>query len=66
MLRHFGGNTQHLIGEIKRNFKDKEDALRQMDRVLVLRGNLCHDHIYLNNTQKIKDVLFLDLSLKDY
>lgn len=63
--RHVGGDTHHLMGDIQKNFGD-QDALRQMDRVLALRGNLCHNHIDRNNTQKLKDVLFLDLALEGY
>ena len=37
-----------------------------MDRVLALRKNLCYNHIDKNNTQKLKDVLFLDLCLESY
>ena len=62
---HVGGDTHTLIGDIQGNFKDN-DTLRQMDRVLNLRKNLCHNHMDKNNTQKLKDVMFLDLCLESY
>ena len=62
---HVGGDTHQLINEIQANFKD-HDTLRQMDRVLALRKNLCHNHLDTSNTQKLKDVLFLDLCLESY
>jgi hypothetical protein len=46
---HVGGDTHQLIGDIQGNFKDN-DTLRQMDRVLNLRKNLCHNHMDRNNT----------------
>ena len=62
-MRHLGGDTQHLINEVQRNYHDK-DVLRQMDRVLALRANLCKNHLDHGNTAKLKDVLFLDLCLE--
>lgn len=35
-----------------------------MDRILALRKNLVHNHLSLNNNQKLKDVMFLDLCLE--
>ena len=37
-----------------------------MERVYNLRANLCHHHLDKGNTQKLKDVMFLDLCLENY
>lgn len=37
-----------------------------MDRVLALRANLCHNHMDRNNTQKLRDISFLDLCCEGY
>ena len=62
---HCGGDTHQLMQDIQSNYKD-QDALRQMDRVLALRYNLCHNHLDKNNVKKLKDILFLDLCLEAY
>ena len=53
------------MNEVQHNYHD-HDVLRQMDRVLALRGNLCQHHLDRHNTGKLKDVLFLDLCLEAY
>mmetsp|Transcript_7821 Transcript_7821/g.13107 ORF Transcript_7821/g.13107 Transcript_7821/m.13107 type:complete len:574 (-) Transcript_7821:376-2097(-) len=62
---HVGGDTHHLMSDIQCNFKD-QDAIRQMERVLALRSNLCHNHMDRNNSGKLKDIVFLDLCLESY
>jgi len=37
-----------------------------MERVTTLRQNLCSHHLDKRNTQKLKDILFLDLCLESY
>ena len=37
-----------------------------MERVSALRHNLCNHHLNHNDTQKLKDILFLDLCLEQY
>ena len=63
--RHVGGDIHHQMNEVQSNYGD-HDVLRQMDRVLSLRGNLCQHHMDRNNTAKLKDILFLDLCLESY
>lgn len=63
--RHVGGDTHQLMNDLQSNFHD-HDTLRQMDRALALRNNLCKNHIDLHNTQKLKEVQFLDLCLESY
>jgi hypothetical protein len=53
------------MSDIQANFKD-QDTLRQMERVLALRYNLCQNHHDKNNTKKLKDILFLDICLEAY
>lgn len=53
------------MNEVQANFKD-HDVLRQMERIQHLRSNLCHNHLDRSNTQKLKDILFLDLCLEGY
>jgi len=53
------------MNEVQRNFGD-HDCLRQMDRVLALRSNLCGNHLQNASTQKLKDVIFLDCCLEGY
>jgi alpha-glucan, water dikinase len=60
---HVGGDTHSLMNEVQKNFND-HDKLRQIDRILALRQNLCNNHMDRNNTQKLKDVIFLDLCLE--
>jgi len=63
--RHVGGDTHQLMNDLQQNFQD-HDVLRQMERALNLRANLVHNHHDHSNTQKLKDVLFLDLCLEAY
>lgn len=51
------------MNDVQANTND-HDVLRQMDRILNLRKNLVHNHMTLNNNQKLKDVIFLDLCLE--
>lgn len=51
------------MNEVQKNFNDF-DVLRQIDRILSLRQNLCNNHLDKNNTQKLKDIMFLDLCLE--
>jgi hypothetical protein len=37
-----------------------------MERVLALRGNLCGNHLDKNNSDKLRDIIFLDLCLESY
>lgn len=37
-----------------------------MERAYSLRANLCYHHYDKGNTQKLKDVMFLDLCLEGY
>ena len=46
---HVGKDTLKMIADISTGAKDK-NALRQMERVLALRKDLCHNHMDLNNT----------------
>ena len=62
---HCGGDTHRLMDDVRHNVND-HDTLRQMERVLVLRKNLVHNHYDRNNTHKLKDVIFLDLCLESY
>jgi alpha-glucan,water dikinase len=62
---HVGGDTHSLMYDIQKNFKD-HDALRQMERTLNLRNNLCSHHYDRNNANKLKDICFLDLALEAY
>jgi len=62
---HVGGDTHSLMHDLQANFKD-HDCVRQMDRALALRSNLCQHHYDRHNAQKLKDVCFLDLALEAY
>jgi alpha-glucan,water dikinase len=63
--RHVGGDTHGLMSDLQHNYHD-HDVLRQMGRALNLRANLVHNHYDHSNTQKLKDILFLDLCLEAY
>ena len=58
------GETVGLIDDLLRNLGD-HDTLRQMERVTRLRYSL-KNHYDRNNQRKLKDVMFLDLSLESY
>lgn len=62
---HVGGDTHRLMDEVKSNTKD-HDTLRQMERVLTLRKNIVHNHYDRNNSNKLKDIIFMDLCLESY
>lgn len=62
---HCGGDTHRLMDDVKGNVND-HDTLRQMDRVLVLRKNVVHNHYDRNNTHKLKDIIFMDLCMESY
>jgi alpha-glucan,water dikinase len=60
-----GADTHGLLKDLQSNFKD-HDVVRQLGRVYNLRANLYHHHYDMNNTAKLKDVMFLDLALEAY
>jgi len=61
--RWVGDDTKRMMDDVLKNFGD-HDTLRQMERVSALRHNLGKHHIDLKNQNKLKDVIFLDLSLE--
>ena len=59
------GDTHQHMNDLQQNFQD-HDVLRQMERALNLSANLVHSHHDHSNTEKLKDVLFLDFCLEAY